>query len=236
LGAWKQNCNEHREWQVSYDPITRTISKRLCKEKWRHYDDGCYIRKCKGAVLIGKGREDSIAPKQVLPAEVSRGSIILPTWTNTDTTTVNSNNNEWSKWIKNLEEWEYRLLSENTTIDEKELERLIDQQEDILVCSDGGCIEQQGSFGWVVGSPTKDIWTGRGVACGNPMSSFRAEGYGKLAAIDFIRQYLEWQHKELASNVTVFCDNKGLNTRIEQFDRRLVNQPRYYTEPDQITT
>jgi hypothetical protein len=64
------------------------------------------------------------------------------------------------------------------------------------------------------------------------MSSFRAEGYGKMAAATFLSQIVEWQSLDITSEIEFICDNKGLLQRGRAFANRITNAPSYYMEPD----
>ena len=77
--------------------------------------------------------------------------------------------------------------------------------------------EGYGSFGWTIACG-HELMTGRGEAEGPRvlMQSFRAEGYGMLAALRFI--YRVCKHEDTWPNTTttvdLYCDNLALIKRI----------------------
>jgi hypothetical protein len=57
---------------------------------------------------------------------------------------------------------------------------LLQKDATLLVVSDGGVINDDGSFGWVLGTDQEVLWECKGIARGYSMHSYRAEGYGLL--------------------------------------------------------
>jgi hypothetical protein len=53
--------------------------------------------------------------------------------------------------------------------------------------SDGGADEDigYGLFGWVLGTDQNFLWECKGITRGNPIQSYRAEGYGPLPTFVF---------------------------------------------------
>ena len=57
----------------------------------------------------------------------------------------------------------------------------------IYVVSDGGAQGMHGSHGLVIATDDAALCEGNGIARGGPMQSFRAEGYGQLAGLSFLK-------------------------------------------------
>ena len=94
-------------------------------------------------------------------------------------------------YVLTLPTWEQSLL-----INVKEdigttplYDLLIQDQVSLLAASDCGHFDPYGSFGWVLGTSTEVLWTCNGIARGHPMSSYRAEGYGRMSFLSFLFHY-----------------------------------------------
>ena len=86
-----------------------------------------------------------------------------------------------------------------------------------------------GSFGWVAEIKGKIIATGRGEAGGSKklMQSFRAEGYGMLAAVTFLKQaYTHNGWPQTNKQIKIICDNLGLIQRIKWNYERTTKTPK----------
>lgn len=93
----------------------------------------------------------------------------------------------WDQFRLQLAPWEADLLRFTAEVTETErlLRFLSIQDRTLYIVSDGGCKDDRGSFGWVIASETEVLWKGWGTARGHPMSSYRAEAYGRLAREGF---------------------------------------------------
>lgn len=78
------------------------------------------------------------------------------------------------------------------------------------IVSDGSHKEEKGTYGWVIATDTNVVWQGNGRARGNPMNSHRAEAYGMLASLVFLRHVTRFMGIKLHCHVIRFCDNKAL--------------------------
>ena len=110
-------------------------------------------------------------------------------------------------YFQSLDPWERQLLEGNEEGDPgRLLEWLIEHCQDdslqLLMCHDGGERNKYGSFGWVISDGRHILWKGWGPAVGHPMQSFRAEAYGRLAAVCFLRRYVEFYAVELPDYTT----------------------------------
>ena len=120
--------------------------------------------------------------------------------------------NSWKKYILTIHAWEQVIIKNitmNCTIDEFN-NILLNTNESLIVVSDGGCIQNIGSFGWVMGTNEHELIQGRGTVPGSPMSSHRAEGIGKLSWLVYIKHYLIFNKLNIKCKVTSYCDNKAI--------------------------
>jgi hypothetical protein len=79
--------------------------------------------------------------------------------------------------------------------------------------SDGGMVNGYRSYGWIIANE-QEITKGRGEAEGarNLMQSFRAEGYGMLAALRYILHAFTFTENwpEQAKTIHMYCNNLSL--------------------------
>jgi hypothetical protein len=136
---------------------------------------------------------------------------------NTEETT--QDNSEWGKLIQKKQEWERDLLGGilegSTQAQRQELETVIfDPRQTLLLVSDGGCKEKAGSYGWVIAqeSTEKILWKYKGRARGSDMNSYRAEAYGMLSALTFLKTWIEYagRGRTAKCRIRTYCDNKVL--------------------------
>jgi hypothetical protein len=69
-------------------------------------------------------------------------------------------------------------------------EAMEEDEKQVIFVSDGGCSNERGSFGWVMSIIGLVSATGGGHVPGIPMSSHRAEGFGKLSWLVFIKVFI----------------------------------------------
>jgi hypothetical protein len=91
------------------------------------------------------------------------------------------------------------------------------------ICSDGGHIDNRGSYGWVMTVAGTVIYKGKGHARGHPMSSYRAEAYGKLAWLLFLNHYCECFDITINCTIRSYCDNK-----------EVIKQSRFHARMDKV--
>jgi hypothetical protein len=95
--------------------------------------------------------------------------------------------------------------------------------------SDGGMVNGYGSYGWIIANDDK-LTRGRGEAEGAEelMQSFRAEGYGMLAALRYILHAFTYTDNWSATNkpIHMYCDNLALVQRIGWHEKRIVTTPK----------
>jgi hypothetical protein len=107
--------------------------------------------------------------------------------------------------------------------------------EKTYMVSDGGMINGYGSYGWIIANDT-EITKGRGEAEGAKelMQSFRAEGYGMLAALRYILHAFKFNNNWPESNKTIhmYCDNLALIQRIGWHKKRITTTLKDVFRPD----
>jgi hypothetical protein len=121
-------------------------------------------------------------------------------------------NKTWDTYVRALDTWENKLLCNihfMCTNDEF-VDITQSATETITIVSDGGCIQEIGSYGWVVAHNNRIIVTGQGRAYGGPMSSHRAEAFGKLSWMVFIHRFLQFTNIKVKCGLESFCDNKSV--------------------------
>ena len=122
-----------------------------------------------------------------------------------------------------------KLLQKINTTNYEKLKTTILDLGRIYAVSDGGMAEGYGSFGWTIACE-HELMTGRGEAEGPRVliQSFRAEGYGMLAALRFI--YRMCEHEDTWPNTTttvdLYCDNLALIKRIGWHGKRITTTPK----------
>jgi hypothetical protein len=123
----------------------------------------------------------------------------------------------FSDFCASLPEWEADLLTGVTeTLSSTPLFTILTRPGEILAVSDGSDDHRDhGTFGWVIGNESEVFWTGSGLVRGSPMSSFRAEAYGRLSLLRFMLRYLEFwtmtSHSECYLRTAL--DNMGVIKR-----------------------
>ena len=125
-----------------------------------------------------------------------------------------------------LEDWERNLLRTPGNVrDTRDVTDRINMNKKTYMVSDGGMVNGYGSYGWIIAN-NSDIQIGRGEAEGarNLMQSFRAEGYGMLAALRYILQAYTFTENwpTTPKSVHMYCDNLALIQRIGWHEKRIV--------------
>ena len=95
--------------------------------------------------------------------------------------------------------------------------------------SDGGMVNGYGSYGWIIANDD-EITKARGEAEGAQylMQSFRAEGYGMLAALRYLFHAFTFTNNWPTNNKTIhmYCDNLALIQRIGWHEKRIDTTPK----------
>ena len=179
-------------------------------------------------------------PDTAIPTTVHNFTTTTRSTAATSTTPTNINTNDttdttFSTYVKSLDPWEYHLFSEAPLHHHMSISTAITTDNNITIVSDGGMKNGYGSFGWIMETNTGTI-TGRGEAQGarELMQSFRAEGYGMLAALRYLyhacKYATTWPHEK--KKITIYCDNKSLIQRIRWHKKRTTVTPKNTSAPD----
>ncbi len=81
--------------------------------------------------------------------------------------------------------------------------------------SDGGEKKYEhheaGYHGWVIGTKDTEVCNGRGTAHNGPTSSYRSEGYGRLALLRFLYHYMKFHRIDTTlAPILSYCDNESV--------------------------
>jgi hypothetical protein len=142
----------------------------------------------------------------------------------------------FEEYVDKLEKWERKLLQTTGNVrDTMDITERIINSENTYMVSDGGMINGYGSYGWIIANDT-EITKERGEAEGAKelMQSFRAEGYGMLAALRYILHAFKFNNNWPESNKTIhmYCDNLALIQRIGWHNKRITTTPKDVFRPD----
>lgn len=240
LGEWLDTRD--RRWPWSIDSVSHTVvhTTRLTPVTFKqaHYPITEITRR-------GISFQDTIIADTLEDAELLTPTTRLGVSTNrvaaTDGYRVPTHRNtveprDLNQFFRSLDPWERQLLEGNQEgVPGRLLEWLIEHTQDVklqlIMCHDGGHRTKYGSFGWVISDGRYILWKGWGPAVGHPMQSFRAEAYGRLAAVCFLRRFIEFYAIELpslatADNISIalsYTDSKSLLDRLVKHATRHVD-------------
>jgi len=116
------------------------------------------------------------------------------------------------------------------------LHNALHTQQPVNVVSDAS-VQKCGhsSFAWVISQQATILWRGQGLAPGpaDDMHSGRAEAYGILAALLFLRHYIMcYDPLPLDTTINCFCDNIGVITTIISMQDDSLPRPNDTTNDD----
>ena len=97
---------------------------------------------------------------------------------------------------------------------------------------EGRTPRHKGSFGWVIATESKIVWTGGGIVRGHPIHSFRAEAYGRLAGLSMLRrlrEHYKWQDKT-AVTIKTYTDNQSVLKREAAYEAKEYHTPSFYLQ------
>ena len=81
----------------------------------------------------------------------------------------------------------------------------------LLLVSDGSAPTQTiGTYAWVLGTKDDVLVRSAGCVTGFPIDSLRAEGYGKLAGLLFLKRFTEYMGCLPACHLTTYLDNESV--------------------------
>jgi hypothetical protein len=129
--------------------------------------------------------------------------------------------------INSLPTWERSLLeTHNLAMSPTQIMQAFNQGE-IVVASDGSVTNNLGTFGYVIASNTtkERLITGRGPVFGTDPSSFRAEAYGALAAIQIMYRLSQFTGIPILSPISHYIDNSSVVNRIKNAMESRIHSP-----------
>jgi hypothetical protein len=225
LGNW--TARPRVEWNAYYDKQRHKAFTTDDFENWYEWDleQGRRGWTVQSPVSVGKPTRWTI--EEMEPADLGkarRATMILwhkhaktpPTRESTEAMPQSPDNTrkKWSRFLKTIPEWEKKLIEQSTVASSDTLsliEALENPHERITFVSDGGVKDGKGTFGWVAGTSNGAIIAkGEGMVWGNPMTSYRAEAFGKLAWICFVKRFIEYHGIKTECRVRSFCDNESV--------------------------
>ena len=121
----------------------------------------------------------------------------------------------WIQHIQSLPAWEKELIENNIEVDVQKLLHLINKNEPIMLCSDGGAILDIGSYGSAISDGNVILVGIMGKVPGFRPNSFRSEAYGMLSHLLFLLNLSRFHSLPLQTKLNLWSDNSGLLTRIE---------------------
>lgn len=233
LGPWiPQSFN--RRWNTMYDTATDHVLHRN-QTQWDVYPVHHTI--LHGIVTLPTAVDSDKHPSPTcIPIEPHRNPqrysepkyVSLPASCQSHPTTL-------ALYIARLQQWEADLLQYNQSLPlAAPLWQSLLQGQPIHLVSDGGHKGVDGSFGWVIANEHQVLWEGWGLAHGYPMSSYRAEAYGRLAALRFLLQYITFLGIQSPPTLTIqsATDNQELLRNETRWRNNLIPNANYQLQPD----
>ena len=131
----------------------------------------------------------------------------------------------WQEYIQTLPHYEQIMLK--YTIIQKPilLQQTFEQQEEIIICSDGALKEKKSGGAFVIATKTEEILvTNKNPDTGHNyfQSSYRSEAQACYSAFLFIFFYCKY-HNIQAPSIMYYCDNKGLITRLNNPHKQIAS-------------
>ena len=80
----------------------------------------------------------------------------------------------------------------------------------LLLVSDGGVRDKEGSFGWVIGTESRILVRGKGRVFGSPITSFRAEAFARWDALRWLHGWVISMPSQVDLFVLAYTDSKSL--------------------------
>jgi hypothetical protein len=209
--------------------------------KWRYYE---IVKKERRLMIIDDlDSFDDDYPEGAIPVYMKgKGETgyraTLPCYVETVDDPIPTINATFNDFVQNeLPEWEKDLIKNVTEIaGGPPLYDYMMKAGSLIAVSDGGSKEGHGSFGWTIGDGYGvQFLEAHGIARGEPMSSFRAEAYGRLSIMRFLIRYAEFfaikSHVDF--RMETHSDSKSVLDREEALTKALFYPSSSYLAPDQ---
>jgi hypothetical protein len=250
LGAWTHP--ELRTWSAYYDPSTEMLCRRVTTPanapsdtavRWKFHTSAIKRnRRFLEVPTTSDPIQDSHPGPNAIPVTILHETTdqlrcSLPAKTVTDTTSPRICAT-FADYVASLPQWEQDLLVhvKEYVLATPLFEVLQKQNANLLAVSDGGADAalNYGSFGWVLGTDKEILWECKGIARGYPMTSYRAEGYGRISVLSFLTHYIRFLEIQPHDTLRIvsYCDNTSLLGQEETFHTRDIDSSSMYTKPD----
>jgi hypothetical protein len=125
----------------------------------------------------------------------------------------------WDDYVSSLDPWERMLLQRIHFLHQWpfDIHQQLSDAPSATLVSDGGADHFQGSAGWVIAVGNRRIIQGQCLVPGFDPRSYRAEGYGMIGGLLFLRHLcLYCGHLQLLPLHKMYCDNLGLVTKVNE--------------------
>ena len=218
LGKWQYQPNK---WDWMYDPVSDLIAEyktelkqyvhhEIKKKNRRHFDIETKITYGEAELSRRATPVDPLSANQMgKPSNWIRckSDPVVP--------------KTFEEYIEMLPDWERELIQLTSFNDSSSasLMELIESGEKVYAASDGGVSLPHGYYGWAIGTEDETICYGSGPVYGWPLSSARAEGYGRLSLLRFLYHYQKFYghrvHPEFKMQMA--CDNRSIVNQEKEF-------------------
>jgi hypothetical protein len=240
LGPWQDTSNRRWHWSIDKAANQVVATERITPVEFRH-TSYLITSVTRRELTFDTTPCDDIEylPEQLVPVSwIREATVTTPAQhLHPYTPPTVKYPATFEEFVAELSQWEKHLLEGNEEgIPGALLEWLVmydgKSSDPLVLCHDGGEKDNYGSFGWVLSDGENILWKGWGPAVGYPMQSFRAEAYGRLAAVCFLRRYIEFYAVDTVGNGTnadaqiamaiSYTDSKSLLDRLVQHATRHV--------------
>ena len=210
LGAWYGNIQY--KWQAYFDPkLTTVILKN--GPSWDHYS---VIQKQRRHWSINKTQMtiDHTPPTELedlIPMDIicntSTRLLVIPPMAKLYTSPPSTQITTWTQYLSTLPTWESRILTEVSPAITNIWQDLHQSNPQWKLICDGSFVAPKALYCWKLYDGNNIIYTGTGMAPGNPATAFRAELYSIVTWYSCM--YHTMTYFDLQSNVQVipYTDN-----------------------------
>jgi ribonuclease HI len=222
LGWWKKQ-NKNRQHTAYYDNNSDALY-RFEGQLWQKFKEPTKTRR----QLIFRKTAQTL--EMNLPHHWITG---LPAQRMVERT-PNTRTNDLEGEISRIQEKHKAVL--NILMEEGEILDIFTHPTRVKIASDGGFNPKTGksSYGWVIAANKILIAKGRGAAAAHPdlAESFRAEGFGLEAALQFLEALTKQLHIDKDQHSWRFyLDNKAMIQRMESYDQS-IQHSKWNLRPD----
>jgi hypothetical protein len=212
LGPWYAGLSTRRQWPSYYSPSQDLLYRFDCNELT------CHRRTDSQNFSANRVSYDTVAlPPDAVPVDISdidegwyMFSPMLPDEEVSNTIAFPS----FEEYISSLPDHESFLLRHVDMYGQSiyDVCQKLQTLSDIILVSDGGALDNIGSFGWVVSTTEGErLARGSGSVFGSDPRSYRAEGHGAKAGTLFVQHCFYYCNMPIPpGQFTFYCDNQGL--------------------------